>query len=77
MTKEVEHGLSPYQCELLNLCLDTIRAYFHAGGRGLKRGFLERSPELHQLRQALLLYSQMTDELLRDFVATQTAQGRQ
>ncbi|CAL8081108.1 unnamed protein product [Calicophoron daubneyi] len=73
-SKEPERGLTPYQCELLDLCLDTIRTYFHAGGRGLKRSFLDRSQELHSLRQVLALYSQATDELLRDFVAIQTAQ---
>ncbi|TPP59265.1 hypothetical protein FGIG_00677 [Fasciola gigantica] len=75
VTKEPDRGLTPYQCELLDLCLDTIRTYFHAGGRGLKRSFLDRSPELHSLRQVLALYSQATDELLRDFVAIQTAQA--
>ncbi|CAH8866273.1 unnamed protein product [Trichobilharzia szidati] len=73
-TRESEKGLTPYQCELLGMCLNTIRVYFHAGGRGLKRSFLDRSPELHSLRQVLALYSQATDELLRDFVATQTSQ---
>ncbi|GAA47160.1 isocitrate dehydrogenase (NAD+) [Clonorchis sinensis] len=74
VSKEPERGLTPYQCELLDLCLDTIRTYFHAGGRGLKRSFLDRNPELHSLRQVLALYSQATDELLRDFVAMQTSQ---
>lgn len=55
--------------------MNTIRVYFHAGGRGVKRSFLDRSPELHSLRQVLALYSQATDELLRDFIATQTSQG--
>ncbi|KAA3680194.1 protein unc-13 A/B/C [Paragonimus westermani] len=74
ISKDPERGLTPYQCELLDLCLDTIRSYFHAGGRGLKRSFLDRSQELHSLRQVLALYSQATDELLRDFVAIQTSQ---
>ncbi|VDP77733.1 unnamed protein product [Schistosoma mattheei] len=74
-TREPEKGLTPYQCELLGICLNTIRVYFHAGGRGVKRSFLDRSPELHSLRQVLALYSQATDELLRDFIATQTSQG--
>ncbi|CAH8641317.1 unnamed protein product [Schistosoma haematobium] len=73
-TREPEKGLTPYQCELLGICLNTIRVYFHAGGRGVKRSFLDRSPELHSLRQVLALYSQATDELLRDFIATQTSQ---
>ncbi|TNN15312.1 Protein unc-13A isoform 1 [Schistosoma japonicum] len=72
--REPEKGLTPYQCELLGMCLNTIRMYFYAGGRGVKRSFLDRSPELHSLRQVLALYSQATDELLRDFIATQTSQ---
>ncbi|KAF6778879.1 hypothetical protein AHF37_01824 [Paragonimus kellicotti] len=74
ISKDPDRGLTPYQCELLDLCLDTIRSYFHAGGRGLKRSFVDRSHELHSLRQVLALYSQATDELLRDFVAIQTSQ---
>ncbi len=64
-------GLTPYQCELLSSCLETIQVYFHAGGRGLKRSFLERSPELHNLLQALALYSQATDALLKDFIVAE------
>uniref|UniRef100_A0A5K3FCS6 MHD1 domain-containing protein n=1 Tax=Mesocestoides corti TaxID=53468 RepID=A0A5K3FCS6_MESCO len=64
-------GLTPYQCELLSSCLETIQVYFYAGGRGLKRSFLERSPELHNLQQALSLYSQSTDTLLKDFITSE------
>ncbi|EUB55477.1 Protein unc-13 B [Echinococcus granulosus] len=63
--------LTPYQCEVLTNCLDTVQVYFHAGGRGLKRSFLQRSPELHNLQQALALYSQTTDTLLKDYVTTE------
>lgn len=75
-SRDLDKGLSPYQCELLDLCLNTIRIYFHAGGRGLKRSFLKHSLELHSLRQILALYSQATDELLKNFVTTQTSQGK-
>ncbi|VDL14325.1 unnamed protein product [Hymenolepis diminuta] len=64
-------GLTPYQCELLQNCLETIQIYFHAGGRGLKRSFLQRSPELLNLQQALALYSQTTDALLKDYVTSE------
>ncbi|VDO08798.1 unnamed protein product [Rodentolepis nana] len=64
-------GLTPYQCELLQSCLETVQIYFHAGGRGLKRSFLQKSPELHNLQQALALYSQTTDALLKDYVTSE------
>ncbi|KAL5961093.1 hypothetical protein TSMEX_011189 [Taenia solium] len=67
----VNRGLTPYQCEVLTNCLETVQVYFHAGGRGLKRSFLQRSPELHNLQQALALYSQTTDALLKDYVTTE------
>ncbi|VDM35065.1 unnamed protein product [Hydatigera taeniaeformis] len=67
----VNRGLTPYQCEVLTNCLETVQIYFHAGGRGLKRSFLQRSPELYNLQQALALYSQNTDALLKDYVTTE------
>ncbi|PIC51205.1 hypothetical protein B9Z55_001809 [Caenorhabditis nigoni] len=74
IARESEKSLTPKQCTVLDCALDAIKDSFHASGKGLKKSFFEKSPELQSLKYALSLYTQTTEQLIKTFITSQRQQ---
>lgn len=71
---QFERNLNPRQCAVLDVSLETMKQFFHANGLGLKKAFLDKSTDLQSLRNALSMYTQTTDTLIKTFVTSQSKQ---
>lgn len=71
---ESSRSLTLKQCSVLEAAVDSVQLFFHGGGKGLRKGYLEHTPELISVRYALTLYSKGTDQLIQRFIETQTSQ---
>ena len=49
---------------------------FSATGKGLRKNYMEHSPEIQSLKHALSMYTQSTDNLITTFINKQTQQGK-
>ena len=52
-----------------------MQYWLFSGGIGLKMSYVNKSEDLKSLKNALSLYTQTTDALIKNFVATQNKQG--
>ncbi|XP_067946117.1 protein unc-13 homolog B-like [Watersipora subatra] len=76
ISKESEKNLSPKQCAVVTVALNTIVDYFNASGKGLRKHYMEHSPEIQSLKHALAMYTQSTDTLISTFISKQTQQDK-
>eukprot|EP00794_Sanderia_malayensis_P009805 gene9805-10810_t len=72
---EQVHDLSQRQCAIMDKVLEILKNSFHQDGEGVKKSYLMKVPELISIKNALALYSQTTDALIKTFIQTQTQQS--
>ncbi|ESN98828.1 hypothetical protein HELRODRAFT_162287 [Helobdella robusta] len=67
-------NLSEKQRMVLEMILDTLKQFFWANNNGLKKSFLQRDLSYQTLVNALFMYTQSTDILIKAFVESQSCQ---